>query len=249
MPTLIYAGIGSRARAGISRAAARTGPTLRLAGARRPASGPSTSRGRAITGMRGRTAVRFPGPRSLGCMEIAARLHPAWHRCSPAARKLHARNAAILLSSELDCPVDAVVAWTRDSAVTGGTGMGLRIAAALGIPVLNLGAISPRESCERLLAIRRSSRPSVSVLRARAVLRAGRTPGRAEGEGLPSRCWTRQPAEETVPCSISTLKCIPVRTCSHNSASMAVPSAPSSMNRLPSTLGATTGSRSEARRR
>ena len=78
-----------------------------------PASGPSTSRGRAITGMRGRTAVRFPGPRSLGCMEIAARLHPAWHRCSPAARKLHARNAAILLSSELDCPVDAVVAWTR----------------------------------------------------------------------------------------------------------------------------------------
>ena len=31
------------------------------------------------------------------CMEIAAPLHPAWERCSPAVRKLHARNVAILL--------------------------------------------------------------------------------------------------------------------------------------------------------
>ena len=90
-------------------------------------------------------------------MDITARLHPAWHRCSPAARKLHARNAAILLSFGLDRPVDAVVAWTRDAVVTGGTGMGLRIAVAHGIPVLNLGAMSPRQACERLLAIRRSS--------------------------------------------------------------------------------------------
>ena len=35
--------------------------------------------------------------------------------------------------------------------------MGLRIAAEHGIPVMNLGAMSPREACERLLAIRRSS--------------------------------------------------------------------------------------------
>ena len=27
------------------------------------------------------------------CLPIAARLHPAWERCSPAVRKLHARNA------------------------------------------------------------------------------------------------------------------------------------------------------------
>ena len=35
--------------------------------------------------------------------------------------------------------------------------MALRIAAEHGIPVLNLGAMSPREVCERLLDIRRSS--------------------------------------------------------------------------------------------
>ena len=90
-------------------------------------------------------------------MALAARLHPAWHRCSPAARKLHARNSSILLQPSLDRPVDVVVAWSPGGAVTGGTGMGLRIAAEWGIPVLNLGATTPRMVCERLLAIRRQS--------------------------------------------------------------------------------------------
>ena len=89
------------------------------------------------------------------CMAIAARLHPAWDRCSPAVRKLHARNAAIL-GAGLDQPVDAVVAWTPGGMIAGGTGMGIRIAIEAGIPVLNLGAMPPRAVCERLLAIRRA---------------------------------------------------------------------------------------------
>ena len=175
MTTLIYAGIGSRATPGpvlanmtkMAAWLARTGWHLTTGGA----DGADTAfAGGAPAGQRtlylpwpGYNGHAGPDCRTLsrsalsGSMEIAARRHPAWHRCSPAARKLHARNAAILLSSELDRPVDAVVAWTRDSAVTEGTGMGLRIAAEHGIPILNLGAMSPREACERLLAIRRSS--------------------------------------------------------------------------------------------
>ena len=91
------------------------------------------------------------------CTELAARLHPAWHRCSPAVRKLHARNAAVVLGPRLDRPVDAVVCWTPDGAVVGGTGLALRIAAERGIPVLNLAVLSPREACQRLLAIRRGA--------------------------------------------------------------------------------------------
>ena len=90
-------------------------------------------------------------------MAVAERLHPAWRRCSPAVRKLHARNAAIVLGPGLDRPVDAVVAWTPEGAVTGGTGMALRIAAAHGIPVLNLAVLAPRAVCERLRAIRRAA--------------------------------------------------------------------------------------------
>ena len=89
------------------------------------------------------------------CMAIAARLHPAWDRCSPAVRKLHARNAAIL-GAGLDHPVDAVVAWTPGGMIAGGTGMAIRMANEAGIPVLNLGAMPPRAVCERLLAIRRA---------------------------------------------------------------------------------------------
>ena len=87
------------------------------------------------------------------CLAIAADLHPAWHRCSPAARKLHARNVSIL-AVDSDAPVDAVTCWTRDGLPTGGTGMGIRIARRYGIPVLNLGAMQPRAVCERLEAIR-----------------------------------------------------------------------------------------------
>ena len=55
-------------------------------------------------------------------LAIASSLHPAWHRCSPAARKLHARNSAIVLGASTDEPVDALVAWTVGGAVTGATG-------------------------------------------------------------------------------------------------------------------------------
>ena len=46
------------------------------------------------------------------CVRIAEAVHPAWHRCTPGARKLHARNVSILLGRELDSPVLAVVCWT-----------------------------------------------------------------------------------------------------------------------------------------
>ena len=56
-----------------------------------------------------------PDCRTLGadrtprCLAITADLHPAWHRFSPAARKLHARNVAIL-AADTEAPVDTVVA-------------------------------------------------------------------------------------------------------------------------------------------
>ena len=91
------------------------------------------------------------------CTDLAARLHPAWRRCSPAVRRLHARNAPVVLGPRLDRPVHAVVCWTPEGAVVGGTGLALRIAAEHGIPVLNLAVLSPREACERLLALRRGA--------------------------------------------------------------------------------------------
>ena len=108
------------------------------------------------------------------CLAIAADLHPVWHRCSPAARKLHARNVSIL-AVDTDAPVDAVACWTRDGLPNGGTGMAIRIARHYGIPVLNLGVMHARAACERLEEIRAAPSPGTRPARSGA-LEDGSTP-------------------------------------------------------------------------
>jgi cell division GTPase FtsZ len=54
-------------------------------------------------------------------------------------RKLHARNAMIVLGKNLDDPVDFIICWTPGGTGSGGTGQALRIARAYGIPVYDLG--------------------------------------------------------------------------------------------------------------
>lgn len=75
-------------------------------------------------------------------LAVAARHHPAWHRCRQGARKLHGRNSAIVLGAGLDTPVDAVICWTPGGRLEGGTALGIRIATAHGIPVHNLAVTS-----------------------------------------------------------------------------------------------------------
>lgn len=84
-------------------------------------------------------------------MEMAAEFHPAWHRCSPAARKLHARNCFQVLGKDLSTPVDFVICWTKDGGPTGGTGQAIRIAMHHRIPVFNLFNPEDIKSLEKLI--------------------------------------------------------------------------------------------------
>lgn len=86
----------------------------------------------------------------ISCIGVAQLHHPAWHQCSTTTRKLHARNVAILFGCNLDRPVRAVIAYTKNGAVTGGTGMGLRLAAAYDIPVFNFGVMGFHEILDAL---------------------------------------------------------------------------------------------------
>ena len=174
MAALVYAGIGARATpAGVlsdmtvmAGWLARTGWHLSTGGA---AGADSAFAAGAPAGQRtiwlpwpGYNGLRGPDCRMLSpvamaaCLEVAAGLHPAWDRCSPAVQKLHARNAALVTGGNLDRPAHAVVAWSAEGRAEGGTGMAIRIAEARGIPVFNLGSMSPRRVCERLLEVRRS---------------------------------------------------------------------------------------------
>lgn len=75
---------------------------------------------------------------ALLAYEIARKHHPAWDRCSPAARKFHARNVHQVLGQDLASPADFVLCWTPEGRVTGGTGQAMRIAEHYGVPVVNM---------------------------------------------------------------------------------------------------------------
>ena len=70
---------------------------------------------------------------------IASEVHPAWDRCNEWARGMHSRNCHQILGYDLQSPVDAVICWTPDGAVVGGTATSVRIAMKYDIPVFNLG--------------------------------------------------------------------------------------------------------------
>lgn len=71
-------------------------------------------------------------------MQIAAKTHPAWDRCSAYAKRLHARNGFQILGRDLKTPTDFVVCWTKDGGPTGGTGQAIRLAMQHNIPIYNL---------------------------------------------------------------------------------------------------------------
>lgn len=74
---------------------------------------------------------------------IAEHFHPAWNRCSEAAKKLHIRNVYQVLGPGLgivstETISQFVICWTKDGKASGGTGQALRIAEAYKIPIFNL---------------------------------------------------------------------------------------------------------------
>ena len=76
---------------------------------------------------------------------IASEVHPAWDRCNEWARGMHSRNCHQILGYDLQSPVDAVICWTPDGAVVGGTATALKLSMKAGIPIFNLG-VSDKES-------------------------------------------------------------------------------------------------------
>jgi hypothetical protein len=71
---------------------------------------------------------------------IAALSHPAWGRCSDAAKKMHTRNVAQVLGCPPEDSLDSefVVCWTPRASGSGGTGQAIRIAQRHRVRVFDL---------------------------------------------------------------------------------------------------------------
>lgn len=92
-----------------------------------------------------------PHHATAAAMEMASEHHPAWERCKPYVRKLHGRNSQIILGPHLDSPVEFVLCWTPDGALSGGTALGIRIAKHNNINVLNLANHDELENAKEFL--------------------------------------------------------------------------------------------------
>lgn len=78
-------------------------------------------------------------------IELASKYHPAWDKCNDYVRKLHGRNAQIILGKNLDTPVSFVLCWTPRGALSGGTALGIKIAQDHNINVFNFEKIFDRK--------------------------------------------------------------------------------------------------------
>ena len=76
---------------------------------------------------------------------IASEVHPAWDKCNEWARGMHSRNCHQILGYDLQSPVDAVICWTPDGNIVGGTATALKLSMKAGIPIFNLD-VSGKES-------------------------------------------------------------------------------------------------------
>ena len=147
-----YAGIGSRktpvnvleAMTALAAKLEESGWVLRSGGA----NGADTAFERGVTDPRAKEIFLpwrgFNGSDSPLCeitseaYAMAKVFHPAWERCSSAARKFHARNCYQVLGATLQSPCKMIVCWTPNALMTGGTGQALRIAQHHNIRIKNL---------------------------------------------------------------------------------------------------------------
>jgi hypothetical protein len=137
--TMYYAGIGSRKTPAdtlefmtrLARILASKGYTLRSGGAE----GADT----AFEKGAGKSKQIFrPKHATEEAIKLAMEVHPIPQHCNDYVRKLHGRNAQIILGWTLLDPVDFVVCWTPGGNTTGGTGLGIRLATERGIKVYNI---------------------------------------------------------------------------------------------------------------
>ena len=172
----VYAGIGSRktprevldAMTRVARALAAEGWVLHSGGADGAdgafaAGAPAAKRTIYLpwpgyNRLRGPDTVVLDEREQAAAQAVVARHHPAWERCSRGARSLHGRNHAIIhgvRDTGTDRLVDAVICWTPEGRLTGGTATGIRMARAAGVPVLNMARCSEEQVLASLSAIGR----------------------------------------------------------------------------------------------
>ncbi len=143
-----YTGVGSRSTPShimkimtqMAEKLATDGWTLRSGGAL----GADTAFELGADNVKGPKEIYRPNQVNKRALDMAAAIHPAWHKCSHFAKQLHARNCFQVLGINLDAPSSFLVCWTLGSADIGGTRTAIVLARNHNIEVINLGLADQR---------------------------------------------------------------------------------------------------------
>lgn len=84
---------------------------------------------------------------------MASGYHEFWDNCDAHTKKLHGRNAMIILGKKFKEPVKFVICYTPDGKFSGGTGLAMKIAETHKILIFNLFYKSVRERIERFIGV------------------------------------------------------------------------------------------------
>ncbi len=152
-----YTGVGSRSTPAhileimttLAKKLALDGWTLRSGGAAGADS--AFEYGASLVG--GTKEIYRPSHVNKRALDMAAAIHPAWHRCSHFAKQLHARNCFQVLGINLDTPSSFLVCWTLNGADVGGTRTAIVLARNHNIEVINLGLPEQLERMRQYLLL------------------------------------------------------------------------------------------------
>lgn len=109
----------------------------------------------------GRTSLLVTDKLTLESADkLAAEVHPAWDRCSPAAKKLHIRNTFQVLGINLLRPSSLLICWApiQGDSIKGGTRTAWEIAKLYDIPRFNLADPGTEQKFRLFVARSRSLR-------------------------------------------------------------------------------------------
>ena len=138
-----YTGVGSRSTpphimevmTNLAKKLALDGWTLRSGGAL----GADSAFEYGVSLVGGQKEIYRPSHVNKRALDMAAAIHPAWHKCSHFAKQLHARNCFQVLGINLDTPSSFLVCWTLNGADVGGTRTAIVLARNNNVEVVNLG--------------------------------------------------------------------------------------------------------------
>ncbi len=84
--------------------------------------------------------------------KVAERVHPAWDRCTPKAKKLHSRNVFQVYGPDCYTDSEFLICWTKDGKEVGGTRTAIVLARLHEIPVYNLANPKEVQALETILS-------------------------------------------------------------------------------------------------